>query len=441
MKKTAIIICSRRNSRRIPEKPFQIIGMCSLLQHLINRLIPTNLPIIVAVPVKEHPFFREHLAKYPSIKVIGGPTDDPLARMAIVAKMVGADNVVRVCHDKIFVDAEQIKLAVNEFNSRGLDYLFSSSNIDGAGFEICSTSALALAASRFRHVEHISYAVRAVVAQEKMLNYPFKRSGPRLLVDYPEDLKVIRKIIGHLGNNASLEQVTEYWHDNRSIFEINEMPRVSVYTCVFNGMPYIKECIASVVRQTIFKDCEYIFIDDDSTDDTLGYLKRISKIYGNITCVSLDENQGLASASNKALELSRGKYVIRLDHDDYFTDDKVLDTMANTMDAENVECLYPANYFGSKLIIQPGDQQFHVGGSMFNRNAINHIKFTDGLREYEGWDFFERAKDVLSWGTVSEPTFMYRQRHDSLSKQMPGRRIKIAKAIKSGTTGSDLCNL
>jgi hypothetical protein len=61
--------------------------------------------------------------------------------------------------------------------------------------------------------------------------------------------------------------------------------------------------------------------------------------------------------------------------------------------------------------------------------AINHVKFTEGLRGYEGLDFFARAKDTLSIGYFARPTFFYTQRNDSMSKTNLDDREKIKNNI------------
>jgi glycosyltransferase involved in cell wall biosynthesis len=42
-------------------------------------------------------------------------------------------------------------------------------------------------------------------------------------------------------------------------------PKVTVLTCVYNGLPYLKEAIESTLNQT-YKDFEYLIIDDFSPD-------------------------------------------------------------------------------------------------------------------------------------------------------------------------------
>ena len=45
-------------------------------------------------------------------------------------------------------------------------------------------------------------------------------------------------------------------------------PKVTVLTCVYNGLPYLKDSIDSILSQT-YSDFEYLIIDDASPDENV----------------------------------------------------------------------------------------------------------------------------------------------------------------------------
>ena len=55
------------------------------------------------------------------------------------------------------------------------------------------------------------------------------------------------------------------------------MPKVSVIIPVYNVEKYLRECLDSVVKQTL-DDIEIICINDGSTDKSLEILKNINKL-------------------------------------------------------------------------------------------------------------------------------------------------------------------
>jgi len=98
-----------------------------------------------------------------------------------------------------------------------------------------------------------------------------------------------------------------------------QKPKVSVIMAVYNGMPYLKEAVKSILDQT-FKDFEFIIIDDASTDGTQQYLKILKD--RRIKIITNKKNLGLASSLNKALKLSKGEYIARMDADDISLPDR-----------------------------------------------------------------------------------------------------------------------
>ena len=98
--------------------------------------------------------------------------------------------------------------------------------------------------------------------------------------------------------------------------------KISVIIPVYNAEQYLKQCMESVLGQTL-KEIEIICIDDGSTDNSLNILREYQKKDNRIIIFS-QENQGAAVARNKGLELAKGIYVAFMDPDDYYPDSEVL---------------------------------------------------------------------------------------------------------------------
>lgn len=96
---------------------------------------------------------------------------------------------------------------------------------------------------------------------------------------------------------------------------MSEKPKISVIMSVYNGEDYLSEAIQSVLNQT-FKDFELIVINDCSTDSTAEILNQFANKDNRVKVHTNQENLRLPSSLNKALSLSTGKYVARMDADD-----------------------------------------------------------------------------------------------------------------------------
>jgi len=123
--------------------------------------------------------------------------------------------------------------------------------------------------------------------------------------------------------------------------KMNKKPLVTVYITNYNYEKYIKKAIVSVLEQS-FKDFEIIIIDDGSTDNS----KNIIEGYSDHQKIKIiyQKNKGLIVTNNIALRLSQGKYIMRLDADDYL-DSNALLVMVNRLEEDrNLGLVYP-DYF------------------------------------------------------------------------------------------------
>ena len=95
-------------------------------------------------------------------------------------------------------------------------------------------------------------------------------------------------------------------------------PDVTVVIAVYNTMPYLTECLDSVLGQTIGIDrLEVVAVDDGSTDDSPAELDRYAERYpGTVTVIHQANSGGPAAPSNRALEVATGRYVFFLGADD-----------------------------------------------------------------------------------------------------------------------------
>lgn len=100
-------------------------------------------------------------------------------------------------------------------------------------------------------------------------------------------------------------------------------PDVTVVVAVYNTMPYLTECLESLVNQSIGVDrLEVVAVDDGSTDDSGRELDRFAERYpGTVKVIHQSNSGGPAAPSNRALEVATGRYVYFVGSDDRLGED------------------------------------------------------------------------------------------------------------------------
>ncbi|MFD5203185.1 glycosyltransferase family 2 protein [Streptomyces sp. NPDC058375] len=100
-------------------------------------------------------------------------------------------------------------------------------------------------------------------------------------------------------------------------------PDVTVIVAVYNTMPYLTECLNSLVAQSIGLDrLEVIAVDDGSTDGSGPELDRFAATYPDTVTVLHQANSGgPAAPSNRGLERATGRFVFFVGSDDRLGDE------------------------------------------------------------------------------------------------------------------------
>ncbi|WP_300742613.1 glycosyltransferase family 2 protein [uncultured Brachyspira sp.] len=96
------------------------------------------------------------------------------------------------------------------------------------------------------------------------------------------------------------------------------MIKISVIIPVYNVELYLKECLDSIINQTL-KNIEIICIDDNSTDNSYNILLEYQKIDNRIKIIKHKENLGLGPARNSGIRAAKGEYIYFIDSDDYIS--------------------------------------------------------------------------------------------------------------------------
>ena len=93
------------------------------------------------------------------------------------------------------------------------------------------------------------------------------------------------------------------------------MEKVSVILPIYNVSAYLRECLDSVVGQSL-RELQIICVDDGSTDDSLEIIREYAARDPRILVLT-GPNGGYGKAMNKGLDHATGEYVGIVEPDDY----------------------------------------------------------------------------------------------------------------------------
>ena len=236
----------------------------------------------------------------------------------------------------------------------------------------------------------------------------------------------------------------------------NKNPLISVYITNHNYGEFVVEAIDSVLEQS-FQDFELMIIDDGSTDCSRELILQY-KDYEKIRIIFQD-NKGLNETNNVALCESRGKYIIRLDADDYFQSDALLVLSTKLENNSDLAMVFPDYYYideqgnllGQEIRhdfskdVTLKDQPAHGACTMIRRSVLLDVgMYTEGLKCQDGYDIWLKITEKYSVSNVRLPLFYYRKHSDSLSsssERIISTRSKIIKMQVEKLSRPKLCNI
>ncbi len=91
--------------------------------------------------------------------------------------------------------------------------------------------------------------------------------------------------------------------------------KFSVIIPVFNAAAHLRECLDSVLAQSV-AEWECICVNDGSSDESEGILDAYAKTDSRFRVINMKKNGGVSVARNAGLDVAKGEYVGFVDADD-----------------------------------------------------------------------------------------------------------------------------
>jgi glycosyltransferase involved in cell wall biosynthesis len=195
-------------------------------------------------------------------------------------------------------------------------------------------------------------------------------------------------------------------------------PVVSVIVPVFNQEQYIGRCIRSLLSLNYPReDFEIILINDGSTDNTMTV---INSFKDELRILENPAQTGLPAALNKGIKEAKGRYIIRVDSDDYVHSEylNILALhLAYNEDIAAVCCDYQLVDEDEKLLSIEKWSENPIGcGIMFRIEKIIKLGLYDeDMRVHEDKDFLIRFLESNRIYNIPLPLYRYRQHGNNMT--------------------------
>ncbi|GAB6164122.1 hypothetical protein JCM19992_01220 [Thermostilla marina] len=207
----------------------------------------------------------------------------------------------------------------------------------------------------------------------------------------------------------------------------DDAPLVSVVVPVFNGSPFLRKALESVLEQT-YRPIEIVVVDDGSQDDSAA----IAASYGPPVRVIRQPNYGVGAARNRAILHARGEIVAFLDQDDWWLPAKLEKQVACFRDPQvglvhtgTLHYLQPAEKFVDpidpsaqpELLIGECYDRLLAGNAICNssvavrRDLFARVGLTSPLvrgNTVQDYDLWLRFARVCRFAYVDEPLTVFR---------------------------------
>ena len=178
--------------------------------------------------------------------------------------------------------------------------------------------------------------------------------------------------------------------------------QLSVIMPVYNGEKYLRQCLDSIVSQSIgIENIEVIIVNDNSNDASLDIISEYSSKYPNFKVISNENQLGAGKSRNKAILEVNSQYLTFIDCDDFISqnayEDSLLKIKENDVDllVYNWETFTGTDYVEPINIHQPNTSDNMLISSVdenpklifstaswnkiYHKSLFKYLKFSDGL--------------------------------------------------------------
>ena len=214
-------------------------------------------------------------------------------------------------------------------------------------------------------------------------------------------------------------------------------PKISVIIPTYNQEKYLGRCLRSLMDQSINRsDYEIIVVNDGSQDKT----KFAANLFKEeINLVNNKKNRGLPYSINKGILAAKGRFIVRVDSDDYVNREFLnipFNFLASNPEIDAVACDYYLVDDKENIIKRENSAKKPIGcGIMFRIEQLLDLGLYDNkLLVHEDKDLRFRFLKKYKIFRIPLPLYRYRK-HD---KNITNNKYKMRKHLKKLKKKHDL---
>ena len=160
---------------------------------------------------------------------------------------------------------------------------------------------------------------------------------------------------------------------------------IDIIIPVYNNEDKLKRTLSSIALQKI-RDLINVYIIDDNSSNNLDDICDIFKDDINITVRKNKACIGIAQSKNKAMEISKGKYIMFIDPGDVFYNPFSVNELYQTIKNNKLDCVY-GKYFNidGDIVAERVLDDENTIAKIYSRKYLtdNKIKFIDDKYYYD----------------------------------------------------------
>ena len=222
-------------------------------------------------------------------------------------------------------------------------------------------------------------------------------------------------------------------------------PEITVYILNHNYGKYLNQAIKSVLNQN-FNSYEIIIIDNGSTDNSKEILKKY--LEKKKVRIIFQKNVGLIKSSNLVIKAARGKYIMRLDSDD-FLDKNTLSIFYNNIKKnksslifsdyyvvnEKGDLLHEYKYNQKQNSIIHNENAFHGACCLIKKNDLIEVgMYDEAFQRHDGYNLWLKFIKNYKISHIRLPLWSYRRHGKNSTNKTSKTLIEKAKNLSKITS-------